>query len=202
MLDHLIYAAPALDPAVDDLARWLGVRAAAGGRHRGFGTHNAILGLGGGSYLEVVARDPAAPAPAAPLPFGLHDLAGPALTGWAVRCDDIEEAVAVARRQGYDPGDPAGLERESPTGILRWRLTVNALGGGPVPFLIEWGATPHPSTTAPAGVVLDDLRIECPEPAALEPTLAALGVEVTLHHAPTTALVATLRGPGGTTELR
>jgi Glyoxalase-like domain len=44
-LDHLVYAAPDLATAVADLEEHLGVRAQAGGKHVGLGTHNALLAL-------------------------------------------------------------------------------------------------------------------------------------------------------------
>jgi Glyoxalase-like domain len=46
MIDHLVYGAPELGTAMNDLERRFGVRAAAGGRHVGIGTYNALLAPG------------------------------------------------------------------------------------------------------------------------------------------------------------
>ena len=94
MIDHLIYGAPDLDNTIDDLERRFGVRAAAGGKHVGIGTHNALLALGPRTYLEVIAPDPDQPSPANPRPFGLDELTSPRLVGWALGCDNIDAAIA------------------------------------------------------------------------------------------------------------
>src|SRR6266508_2662156 len=143
-IDHLVYGAPDLAAAVDDLAARFGVRAQPGGKHHGIGTRNALLALGPRTYLEVLAPDPDQPPPSNPLPFGIDELTSPRLVGWAVGCDDIDTAIAGARAAGYDPGDAIEMTRTGATGtVLRWRLTLNANAGGPVPFLIAWGHTEH-----------------------------------------------------------
>jgi hypothetical protein len=201
-LDHVVFGAHDLDATVEDLVSRLGVRAGAGGRHVGMGTHNALLSLGESAYLEVIAPDPTQPPPAR-RPFGLDSLAAPGLVGWAVACDDIDAAVARARERGYDPGDPVELERVTPSGtVLRWRLTTGELGGGPVPFLISWGDTSHPARAAPSGLRLLDFRIEHPDPALIAAQLAALDVDVRVAAAPRAGLVASISGPAGTAELR
>jgi hypothetical protein len=204
-IDHLVYATQDLDAGCAALAARFGVRPAAGGRHTGRGTHNALAALGGSTYLEVIAPDPGQPAPLPPAarPFGLDDAGPDRMVGWALRCDDIDAAVAHARAHGYDPGDPIAMERVAPNGAkLRWRLTTNAVAGSPIPFLIDWGGTPHPSASAPGGLVLRSFRIEHPDPGELVPILDALGADVRVDAGAGVALVAELDGPAGRGELR
>lgn len=197
-LDHLIVGVPSLERGVAWLERGTGVRAAVGGRHPQWGTHNALASLGGGAYLELIARDPAAAAPAR-LPFGLAAVEeDPRLIGWAVRTADVDTAVAAARALGHDPGDPVTMHRRTADGeLVSWRLTSNASEGGPVPFLIDWGATRHPSEGAPAGLRLVHVVATHPDPGALRARLAALGVGVEVVAAEAAGLNAEIEGPSG-----
>lgn len=203
-LDHLVYAVTDLDAAVDDLAERLGARPSAGGRHVGRGTRNFLLSFGDGSYLEIIGVDDGQPSPQGPRPFGIDLLTGPRLVTWAVRVDDIDDAVGSARRHGYDPGPAQAMSRATPDGgLLSWQLTDALLtADGLVPFLIAWGDTVHPSLTATGGARLMELTAEHPEPALVATAFAALGVAgVTVERGPQARLVARIDGPGGSVRL-
>jgi len=203
LIDHLVYAVPSLPAAIADVAERSGVRAQAGGKHVGRGTHNALLALGPRTYLEIIAPDPEQPEPSMPRPFGLDRISHSTLAGWALACDDIDAAVARARSHGYDPGDVTDGRRVGPTGTaLRWRMTSSRTAGGLVPFLISWGDTEHPARSAPRGLSLEACYIEHPDPASLAPLLTALGADVQIRPAAAAALVARLGGPNGSTVLR
>ena len=182
LIDHLIYRAPDLAGAVADLEERLGVRAQAGGQHIGRGTHNALLALGPRTYLEIIAPDPGQPEPSVPRRFGLDGGSRGGLVGWAIACADIDAAVARARSRGYDPGEVAGMQRAAPAGVvLRWQLTLGAVAGGLVPFLISWGDTEHPARSAPRGLILESFHLEHPHPASLVPMLTALGADAQIR---------------------
>jgi hypothetical protein len=204
MIDHLVYGAPNLAAAVNDLAVRFGVRAEAGGQHVGLGTHNALLTLGPRTYLEVIAPDPRQPSPPHPRPFGLDALSVPRLVGWGVGCDDLDDAIDGSRSSGYDPGDAIEMTRTAPDGtVARWRLTLNAIGGGPVPFLISWGDSRHPAASGPRGLTLEALEIEHPDPPSLIDTLHALGApDVIVTPADRVALAARIKGRRTTEVLR
>lgn len=204
-LDHLVYAAPDLSVAVDALATCTGVRPTPGGRHARLGTHNALLALGPDMYLEIIAPDREQPPPATPRPFGLDTVTTARLVTWALKAPDIDAHVAAARAAAYDPGVVTSMSRTRPDGVrLEWRLTLTPKlqGDGLVPFLIDWGPTPHPATHAAAGCVLIELRAEHPEPAIIFPLLKALNAELPLSSGAAPALVATIETPRGRVELR
>ena len=204
-VDHLVYAAPDLEAALADLERRLGVRGAYGGAHPGRGSHNAILRLGPGTYLEVIAPDPAQPAPAQPRSFGLDRLQAPRLVTWALQARDIDGRAAVAFMASYDPGPVIDGRRTLPDGTaLRWRMTAfpgGLPGDGLVPFLIDWGASPHPSERAPGGCALVGLRGVHPQPYDVRAMLKPLGADLRLEGGTPSRLIATLEGPRGVVEL-
>jgi hypothetical protein len=204
VLDHLVYAAPDLDAAVEALFARLGVRAAPGGSHPGRGTRNALLALGAGSYLEILAPDPAQLHPG-PLWMGLEGLASPGLTAWAVRSSDLEGDLRRAERAGLDLGGVLeGSRRRADGEQLVWRFTDPRVreAGGLVPFFIDWGSCPHPAATAPAGVSLAALRAEHPDPGDAATLLGSLELDLPVTKGPRPALIAVLETSRGLVELR
>ncbi|MEJ2860105.1 VOC family protein [Actinomycetospora flava] len=205
-VDHLIVAAQDLAQGVPALEAQLGVRLAAGGRHAAFGTHNALLALGGSTYLELIAVDPEAPPPDRPRWFGLDTAAvrarlvdGPRLLHWVAR-------PTVLPPGPDDHGERLRLSRDA----LLWTVTVPADGslpgdgGGLVPSLIAWDSPgAHPTDgLEDVGVRLERLVLATPDAPALRRRLAALGLSgsVTVADGPPT-LRAELRTPAGSVVL-
>ncbi|MBI4219985.1 MAG: VOC family protein [Chloroflexi bacterium] len=203
-LDHLVYVTRDLESAVDELEGILGIKAAPGGRHPGRGTRNALLALGEERYLEIIGPDPEQKDFRGPRGFDIDSLDQPCLRTWAVKAPQIDRHVTRARAAGYDPGEIIPRSRVRPDGVtLRWKLTTlgDAHPNWLVPFLIDWGDSPHPSRTTPAGIKLVRLRGEHPAPARITSMLAALGVELQVSQSSTPRLVATLGTPRGPIEL-
>ncbi len=143
-LDRIAVTAPSRDSGVAWVEAALSVPLQPGGEDPRMGTHNALLRLGDSAYLEVIAVDPAAPAPGRPRWFRLDRIApdaSPRLATWIVRTDDIRAASLGAQSLG---------EIEPMTrGTLNWLIAIPADGSLPgdglVPTLIEWKTEPHPS---------------------------------------------------------
>jgi hypothetical protein len=201
IIDHLVYACPDLDMAVDEITRLTGVRPQGGGQHPGLGTHNALLSLGDRTYLEIIAPDPAQPHTGQPMPFGLDHLDAPALRAWAAAPDDLDAAVRKTRADGFDYGDIVSGHRRTPdNGEVSWRMTTYAHDGGVavLPFLIDWGHQRHPAQTAPAGLRLIEFRIRTPKPNDVARQLRATSIDLPVDHADAPGLYAVLAGPGNT----
>ena len=172
-LDHVAVACTGLETGVTAAENALGVALAPGGEHVAMGTHNRLLSLGAGEYLEVIAINPAAPPPGRPRWFDLDRFAGPPrLASWVCACDDMATALAAC---------PAGVGRpmELARGDLRWQMAVPDDGrlpfDGVFPALIRWDGSAHPAPRLPDhGVRLTGLRLSHPEADALRQTLAAL----------------------------
>ena len=172
VFDHLAIAARSLDE-VGAVEAALGVPLEAGGKHAAMGTHNRLLSLGAGEYLEVIAIDPEAPAPGRPRWFALDSFDGPpAPRAWIARCADLGVALAAAP-------EGIGQAMDFQRGDLRWRMAVPGDGmrpfGGVFPALIGWGDTPHPSgRLIDRGVRLAGIEVGHPEPEALRAALGAV----------------------------
>jgi hypothetical protein len=203
-VDHIVYAVPDLGAGTARIKDLLGVEPVYGGKHTGRGSHNALLSLGGGCYLEIIAPDPDQPDPPLPRAFGLDTLTDSRLVTWAVQVRDIERSYEAARDAGYDPGAIVAMSRALPGGgELRWRATIQLElpGDGIVPFLIQWDSAAHSSDTAPGGAGLIDLALEHPRPANVQPLLDALGISIEVAESARPALIATIEGPAGTVVL-
>lgn len=200
LLDHLVYAIDgSLERGVREFAEKTGVVPSIGGRHPGLGTHNALVALTASPhelmYLELIARDPLQDGvPSAWLGVDSVRGRGSAITTFAVkavaagadstRSTTLKERVAHLRNNcppdGFDPGEVREYQRQTPDGgLLKWQLAVREpmLGGGTVPFLIEWERERlnHPSLDAPKGISLVSLRAEHPEPEKIRSMLELLG---------------------------
>ena len=180
-LDHIVVGTRDLDAGALWMEDMLGVPPQGGGEHSTMGTYNRLWSLGPSAYLELVAINPAAPDPARPRWFGLDDPdirdsleSGPRLLNWAVRVDDIEEAV---RTCPVNLGTIHTMSR----GDFSWKVAIREDGAlihqGQIPLVIEW-QTAHPaSTMRDQGLSLVRLKAHRSEKAGVVKALECLGAE-------------------------
>jgi Glyoxalase-like domain len=164
-LDHIIVGYPNLEDGMARLFQLSGYRAAVGGSHPGRGTRNALLNLGNNSYLELLAPDPTQPA----LLWHkeIATLTEPIIVGWAIRHAQLDQLASLLKERGVPCSEPIAGSRVRPDGkTLNWRtLRLADDRKGNLPFFIEWDSTsPHPSTDAPGGCLLQEFRPTGPLP--------------------------------------
>jgi hypothetical protein len=177
-LDHILIGVPNLDDGIRAFEQATGVTPVRGGKHPTRGTENALVSLGHGSYIEIIAPQP----DAAPNEFvtQLRALHGPALVGWAVHVVDADEAARRLGQAGFIPSPRQPGSRVTPQGTtLQWTTFGIARPQiATAPFFIQWGATTtHPSLTSPGGCTLQSFEIGDPAAAELSRLLITLGVK-------------------------
>ena len=152
-LDHILIGAANLDDGIRAFERATGVTAVRGGRHPSRGTENALVSLGRGSYIEIIAPQPNAP----PTEFvtQLRALHAPAIVGWAVHVVNADDAAKRLAAAGFAASERRPGSRVTPqAATLEWTtFDVAKPAIAAAPFFIQWGATTtHPSMTSPGGM--------------------------------------------------
>ncbi|CAB3693505.1 VOC family protein [Paraburkholderia sp. SIMBA_055] len=225
-LDHLVVSARTLDEGVQYVADILGVEPAGGGAHPLMRTHNRLLNLWGGAYLEVIAVDPHADVAreatetAAPRPrlFALDAPAtharlenGPYLSHWVARVDRPKHLPTWQAQYPQRIPPIVPLTR----GDFAWGLSVpedgafpawQGAGDGVLPSLIQWDTARHPSTVLPeTGIALKALKGVHPQADTVAAQLQWLGaahlIDVQATDGPA-ALVAEFETPSGLRTLK
>ena len=205
IIDHIVFTAPTLQDGIASIEEQLGVRPVEGGQHPQWGTCNALLGLGEGMYLEVIARDPSLPVPTNGVPKVFTSSSRPRLTTWAARSSNLEKLHLIAERARIRIGQVIGGSRTRADGQhLRWKLTdpFESVLHGVIPFFIDWGESDHPSSSLPLGGNLRELIVRHPVPGEASSVLADLGVEVPVRPGSEPGLIAIIDTPRGEVVLQ
>lgn len=178
-LDHIVWAVPDLDEGIRTIADLTGVEPVSGGKAPGREqSHNALISLGGGSYLEIFS-------PARAGGGGrwgkLVEDGQPRIVSYALQVTDRFAGLraAIATR-GYSFTGPRAMGRVRPDGgAVNWEL-LNVAGtplDDALPFFIDWlGSTPHPSQSSPTGVTIDSFAVAHPRGTELADIYRGLGV--------------------------
>lgn len=196
-LDHIAIAAETLEDGVAWTEDRLGVSLLPGGQHARFGTHNRLLGLADGLYLEVIAVDPDATSDG-PRWFDLDNFSGPPrLANWICEPNDFDAALAHGMRS-------VPMQR----GDLRWDMGAPIDGslpmGGGFPTLLQWHTETPPGRSLPSsGCELLEFCVRHPQADQIAAELAGRLVDdrVRFETADAVTLSATLRTPNGVVTL-
>ncbi|WBU54666.1 VOC family protein [Paracoccus sp. SCSIO 75233] len=189
--DHLVIATEDLSEGEAFLSGVLKTAAQGGGKHGFMGTHNRLWRLGVDEYIELIAIDPGADAPAYPRWFGLDSFSGaPRLVAW----------VCSTERLNAPKGSTI---MDAARGDLRWRITIPESGvserDGLSPLLIDWQGGPHPARSMEdRGARLLGLDLTHPQPPKLN-NMNDPRIKLTRGEAP--GLVAHISTPQGKVTL-
>ena len=179
MLDHIIVLTEDLTRFRSQFEAETGVALTVGGAHPGIGTANLLASIGDGVYMEFMGPDPALDPPRG-LGARLAAQGAPRIGGFAARTADIGATAAAVEAAGL-AGAPTAGSRAAPDGsVIAWTtlFTAGHDYGDQVPFFIDWGATPHPSTTSARGLELLSFEVVHPGPDRLSDLYRRIGVSV------------------------
>lgn len=198
--DHVMVAIDSIHRGIALLEGMTGVRPALGGVHPGRGTQNALLSLGPGRYLELLAPNPAdAAGPRAVAEFAKYRTPTP--VGWSARVTNADSLRALLVAAGERAGDPVPGSRRLPDGrTLGWRTLVPWPGPrqNALPFFIEWApGAPHPASDAPGGCTLASMQLVARAPDSVRARLGNARIEASIVEGAADGVRLEMRCPRG-----
>jgi hypothetical protein len=200
-VDHILLGIDDLGRGMEQFEKLTGVRPVQGGKHPR-GTHNALVSLGDGTYLEILALQPNV---APPEEYeGLKQLHTLTPIGWAVSSKDSTQLRNRLTSAGMAVTESSAGSRTTPAGsTLSWQTFGLQEGFDEAPFFIVWSPqSAHPSTTSPTGCKLQHWRVAGPHLKNLELLRSALELRIDVAEAPSTSLRLSLRCPKGDVEFK
>ena len=211
-IDHIVIGASCISEGVSYVKNMLGVDIPYGGEHIKMGTHNHLMKLGNGTFLEVIAINENMASPSRPRWYGLDDLytrrcieGQPSLLTWVVNTRNMK---GLMQQANFSLGKSELISR----GNLSWYIGLpddgRLLAGGLLPYAIEWHADMHPSEgMADLGCNLKSLEIYHPYPVGLQNSLKSISALqlVKINELPaneTPYLSVEIGTPSGTVQLK
>ena len=161
LLDHIAVSGKTLHEAAHHVETSLGVKLQDGGCHERYGTHNKLLHLTDGIYLEAIAINPKVARPKYPRWFNLDNFYGkPRITNWICRSENINLEV---KDLIIESTEIIKIKRDQ----LEWLMTVPRNGilpfDGAFPAILQWKTNPPILKLAPSGCALKHMTIFHPE---------------------------------------
>jgi hypothetical protein len=195
-IDHLILGVDDLEKGMAEFAAKTGVKPVKGGVHPGQGTQNALVSLGSGRYIEIMApsHEPGTTTDARTMFATLTPM------GWALHTDNVGSVVATLRGAAFKVSDVEPGARLRPDGRkLNWQTAgVSGAGLEDAPFFIQWGAgTPHPSSDSPGGCSLETVTMTQPDPGPLARFFRAVKLDVAVAKGAARKMTVALTCPAG-----
>ncbi|MGH1437721.1 MAG: VOC family protein [Lewinella sp.] len=200
-IDHIVYAVFDLDRAIADFTEQLGIAPVFGGRHEGRGTKNALLNLGNGCYLEIIAIDEWNTTVNPPRWMGLDVLEKPQITRWCLKSEDLAQDQSVLKT--YDPAMGAQWNGQRTTASgeqLAWEMLLPLPEPEVeiVPFMVDWGASAfHPTERLEPSCVWQEIVLLHPHPKSFQKVFKELDINVIVQQAEDVAIKLSITSPNG-----
>ncbi|MEM9014314.1 MAG: VOC family protein [Pseudomonadota bacterium] len=198
-LDHFVFACGDVEASQLRFERRFDEKLHHGGAHPGRGTRNKLGGLSANSgdrvYMEILGPDfdQANPTNA------FDALAEDTLFHWAVRSDDLGAIEKAAEACGFGHDGVVHGERTQTDGSkLEWRLLFlrEHDAGAAVPFFIDWGRSPHPSTTLKPVAEFNAFCVETPHAEQITSLFKSIGADFDVVDSSVSRLALTLETHG------
>ena len=199
-IDHLVFCVPNLQTAMQQLTDKCGIEVVYGGQHKTKGTENALLNLGNGAYLELLAIDNTNTAIAPPRWMGVDMVDNFTFTRWAIKSTDLANDVAILKRVNPLMGEIfTGSRQKTDGSTLRWSMALPLATPAVevLPFMVDWKDSVHPTESLEAGCELLRLEITHPKPFPILTALRDLKVEMHVREGATSTLKAVIDTPNG-----
>lgn len=204
-IDHIVYAVTNLEAACEELEKALGVAPAIGGVHEEHGTRNALLNIGEGAYLEIIAKIEGAKPQAGGTWMGMDLVSFPQLNRWCLKSDQLEVDQQIVRAYHPEHGQIVNGSRLTPEGErLSWSMllplaypTVELM-----PFAVDWSASAfHPTDRLPEEVRFYGFELWHPAPQTMRMAIHGLGLNMKVFKGAAPKIRLTLEGPAGKIKL-
>jgi len=200
-IDHIVYAVPHLDTAIDKVEKLLGIRPTIGGRHLSRGTKNALLNLGNRQYLELIAKDSTNTTFKGTAWMSVDTIKQPTMVRWSILSNNLYKDQEILEVHGQRRGPSFRGSRKTPTGqTLAWDMILPSLESKVdiVPFMTDWSSSDtHPTDALPSALELEALICYHPNPSYIQPIFDHLEIDLIIQESDDIAIKARIASPNG-----
>ena len=195
-----------MDAAIHEFEERLGVSPIFGGFHKTFGTKNALMSLGKGCYLELLAADDTNTEIPKPRWMGVDMLQRNQITRWVIKSNQLEADSATLKNKNSEMGTiREGSRNVANGGLLQWEL-IMPLPEPEVellPFMVDWSTSEiHPADAIPdMGCRLIELYGVHPSPEKFKTIFEQLDIDFQIKTSKEIKLTAVIECPNGRIEI-
>jgi len=200
-IDHLVYCVPNLEEAIQEIGSKLGIFPVFGGFHKTQGTKNALLNLGSGQYLEILAADPTNKEHQSNRWMGIDLIQKPQMTRWAIKSDNISSDSIILKSSYPKMGAIFNGSRLTSDGEeLAWSmiLPLSKPEVEVIPFMVDWSDSAfHPTDKLEIGCELKEISFKSQNQEKDIETFKKLGLENSISQALESKISVVISGPNG-----